>query len=107
MNKRSVLKVLLNFKYINRWVVFSSDLIISGFSSFIALLFIVYASQTNFTLHQFLLGMITAVGGSALSFILLGTYKGIIRLTVWHWEPIGRPVFTRRSISWQNTIPVA
>ena len=79
MNKRSVLKVLLNFKYINRWVVFSSDLIISGFSSFIALLFIVYASQTNFTLNQFLLGMVTAVGGSALSFILLGTYKGIIR----------------------------
>ena len=79
MNKRSVLKVLLNFKYINRWVVFSSDLIISGFSSFIALLFIVYASQTNFTLHQFFLGMVTAVGGSALSFILLGTYNGIIR----------------------------
>ncbi|WP_319504945.1 nucleoside-diphosphate sugar epimerase/dehydratase [Bacteroides graminisolvens] len=79
MNKRSVLKVLLNFKYINRWVVFSTDLIISGFSSFIALLFIVYVSQTDFTLNQFLLGMVTALGGSALSFILLGTYKGIIR----------------------------
>ena len=67
MNKRSVLKVLLNFGHINRYC-FLVDLIISALCSFIVFAFYcVCLVKPTFTLHQFLLGMVTAPGGALLA----------------------------------------
>lgn len=79
MNKNVALKILMNFKYINRWIIFCFDLLISVFSSLITILFIIYISEFDFSFTSFSLVLLISILCSGISFLILGTYKGIIR----------------------------
>lgn len=79
MNKLSLLKVLLNFKYINRWIIFLSDLLISGISTVVGVLLVLYVSNCRFDLPIFMAILTGSIVASAISFYLFSTYKGIIR----------------------------
>lgn len=79
MNKNVALKLLTNFKYINRWIIFCFDLLISVLSSLITILFIIYVSEFDFSFTSFSLVLLISILCSGISFLFLGTYKGIIR----------------------------
>ena len=79
MSKRSFLKLLLNFKYLNRWIIFSSDLLFSGISTAVAVLLVIYVSNCSFNLSVFMGILAGSLAASTLSFRLFGTYRGIIR----------------------------
>ena len=79
MNKRSFLRLLLDFKYLNRWIIFLSDLILSGASTSIAILLVIYVSGSSFGLSALFGVLSAALAASMISFHLFGTYRGIIR----------------------------
>lgn len=79
ISRRSFVKFLLNFKYLNRWIIFISDLFVSTVSTVVAILLVVYVSKCSFNLSIFMGVLAGSLAAGMISFHLLGTYRGIIR----------------------------
>lgn len=81
---------LTRLKYFNRWLILVTDLFISVFVTLLSFLFTVYITDNSVTEGNFLRIVVLSVFCSLGSFLMLGTYKGIIRhSTLWELWRIG------------------
>src|SRR5574344_602403 len=71
---------LTKIQYINRWIIFFVDIIISIVATLftLALLHMIYGEQL-YPFDKVILYIVLAIPASAVSFLLFATYKGIIR----------------------------
>lgn len=71
--------VFLRSKYINRWVIFISDLFLSCIATFISLFLIIYFVGRVFSGYLIIQTLLFSLLCSCLSFLWCRTYKGVIR----------------------------
>lgn len=70
---------LVNLKYINRWLIFSADLIMSLIVSLVGVLGFFYALHISFDASDVLKIGINVLISSVISFIIFKVYHGVIR----------------------------
>ncbi|WP_455665241.1 UDP-N-acetylglucosamine 4,6-dehydratase family protein [Phocaeicola sp.] len=71
--------VFLRSKYINRWVIFISDLLLSCIATFASLFLIIYFLGRVFSGYLIIQILLFSLLCSCLSFLWCRTYKGVIR----------------------------
>ncbi|NCC11326.1 MAG: polysaccharide biosynthesis protein [Bacteroidia bacterium] len=79
MNKSTLIRSLIQLRYLNQWIVFFADLFLSTVSTLFILLFVSYMTQSPAPFSKIVLFLSVSCFASALSFFILRTYKGIIR----------------------------
>ena len=79
MGIKKILTNLSHIKYINRWIVFITDVVFSTIATGIALLFTNYIIGLNFSQTTVLLILLFSVLSSSISFFSLQIYKNVIR----------------------------
>lgn len=80
MHLSNILKLLLHkTRYVNRWLIFISDLVLSLISSYTALLFVAYALHKDLELPTHLEIIFFSFISSSIGLFLCRTYKGVIR----------------------------
>lgn len=80
MDFSNFLKLLLHkTRYVNRWLIFVSDLVLSLTSSYLALLFVAYALHNNLQLVTHFEILFFSLLASTAGLMVFSTYKGVIR----------------------------
>jgi FlaA1/EpsC-like NDP-sugar epimerase len=74
-----ITKRMIEFKYVNRWVVFFFDLLFSSISTFVALLFVVYTLDLQQPVFSVMTLVFVSVFCGMISFLSLQTYRNVIR----------------------------
>ena len=78
-NKLIFLSVFLRSKYINQWVVFISDSLLSCMATFVSLFLIIYFLGRVFSGYLVIQILLFSLLCSSFSFLWCRTYKGVIR----------------------------
>lgn len=80
MDFSNFLKLLLHkTRFVNRWLIFVSDLVLSLTSSYLALLFVAYALHNNLQLVTHFEILFFSLLSSTVGLMACSTYKGVIR----------------------------
>lgn len=79
MGIKNILTNLSHVKYINRWIVFITDVIFSTIATGIAFAFTSYIIELGFSRFTLLLIFLLSVLSSSISFFGLQIYKNVIR----------------------------
>lgn len=79
MNISSIASFVIHTKYLNRWIIFLTDLFFSIISTYIALLFICYIVNVEYTAITIIRFLLVSFCCSIIGFFCCQPYKGIIR----------------------------